>query len=98
LSTPLAPNTSSPGPQTLAPNLGTWIIYLEGRLGNQMEQYAMLLALTRLNSLQPSSALHACYPDPLVLLHPAGVGMGGRKSHAQAGIFAEEYSRWKSPF
>uniref|UniRef100_A0A8C9DD52 L-Fucosyltransferase n=1 Tax=Prolemur simus TaxID=1328070 RepID=A0A8C9DD52_PROSS len=47
--TPLDPNTSSSCPQLPASLSGTWTIYPDGRFGNQMGQYATLLALAQLN-------------------------------------------------
>ncbi|KAM5236211.1 galactoside alpha-(1,2)-fucosyltransferase 1 [Ctenodactylus gundi] len=47
--TPLAPNASSSCPEQPASLSGTWTISPEGRFGNQMGQYATLLALAQLN-------------------------------------------------
>uniref|UniRef100_A0A7N9IBE7 L-Fucosyltransferase n=1 Tax=Macaca fascicularis TaxID=9541 RepID=A0A7N9IBE7_MACFA len=47
--TPVGPNTSSSCPQNSASLSGTWTIYPDGRFGNQMGQYATLLALAQLN-------------------------------------------------
>ncbi|XP_008047254.1 galactoside 2-alpha-L-fucosyltransferase 1 [Carlito syrichta] len=47
--TPQAPNTSSSCPQQPASLSGTWTISPDGRFGNQMGQYATLLALAQLN-------------------------------------------------
>ncbi|XP_037372827.1 galactoside alpha-(1,2)-fucosyltransferase 1 [Talpa occidentalis] len=47
--TPKAANTSLSCPEHPASLSGTWTIHPEGRFGNQMGQYATLLALARLN-------------------------------------------------
>ncbi|XP_019596989.2 galactoside alpha-(1,2)-fucosyltransferase 1 isoform X2 [Rhinolophus sinicus] len=47
--TPMSPNTSSSCPKNPASLSGTWTISPAGRLGNQMGQYATLLALAQLN-------------------------------------------------
>ncbi|XP_025869566.2 galactoside alpha-(1,2)-fucosyltransferase 1 [Vulpes vulpes] len=59
--TPLSPNTSFPCFKHLASLSGTWTISPDGRFGNQMGQYATLLALAQLNRRQAFilPAMHA---------------------------------------
>nr|UXX20497.1 fucosyltransferase [Homo sapiens] len=47
--TAMGPNASSSCPQHPASLSGTWTVYPNGRFGNQMGQYATLLALAQLN-------------------------------------------------
>ncbi|XP_003801604.2 galactoside 2-alpha-L-fucosyltransferase 1 isoform X2 [Otolemur garnettii] len=58
--TPLDPNTSTSCPQHPASLSGTWTIYPDGRFGNQMGQYATLLALAQLNG-RPAFILPAMH-------------------------------------
>ncbi|XP_065754676.1 galactoside alpha-(1,2)-fucosyltransferase 1 [Phocoena phocoena] len=59
--TPINPNASFSCPKHPASLSGTWTIYPNGRLGNQMGQYATLLALAQLNGRQAfiQPAMHA---------------------------------------
>nr|XP_036861890.1 galactoside alpha-(1,2)-fucosyltransferase 1 isoform X1 [Manis javanica] len=59
--TPTAPNTSFSCSQHPGNLSGTWTIYPDGRFGNQMGQYATLLALAQLNGRQAFilPAMHA---------------------------------------
>ncbi|KAM9632772.1 galactoside alpha-(1,2)-fucosyltransferase 1 isoform 1-T2 [Trichechus inunguis] len=59
--TPVTTNTCCSCPQRPASLSGTWTIYSNGRLGNQMGQYATLLALAQLNGRQAFilPAMHA---------------------------------------
>uniref|UniRef100_A0A8D0ZZX9 L-Fucosyltransferase n=2 Tax=Sus scrofa TaxID=9823 RepID=A0A8D0ZZX9_PIG len=59
--TPVHPNASDSCPKHPASLSGTWTIYPDGRFGNQMGQYATLLALTQLNGRQAfiQPAMHA---------------------------------------
>ncbi|XP_006868458.1 PREDICTED: galactoside 2-alpha-L-fucosyltransferase 1 [Chrysochloris asiatica] len=50
--TPVTANTSYSSLQSSDSLSGTWTIYSDGRLGNQMGQYATLLALAQLNGRQ----------------------------------------------
>ncbi|XP_053462442.1 galactoside alpha-(1,2)-fucosyltransferase 1 isoform X2 [Nycticebus coucang] len=58
--TPLDPDTSTSCPQQPASLSGTWTIYPDGRFGNQMGQYATLLALAQLNG-RPAFILPAMH-------------------------------------
>ncbi|XP_008843225.1 galactoside 2-alpha-L-fucosyltransferase 1 [Nannospalax galili] len=49
----LTPNASPPSPWHLASLPGTWTFSPRGRFGNQMGQYATLLALAQLNGRRP---------------------------------------------
>ncbi|XP_049757080.1 galactoside alpha-(1,2)-fucosyltransferase 1 [Elephas maximus indicus] len=59
--TPVTTNTCCSYPQRPASLSGTWTIYSDGRFGNQMGQYATLLALAQLNGRQAFilPAMHA---------------------------------------
>ncbi|XP_037675106.1 galactoside alpha-(1,2)-fucosyltransferase 1 [Choloepus didactylus] len=57
--TPLTPGASRSCPRCPASPAGTWTIYSDGRFGNQMGQYATLLALAQLNGRQ------ACIPPSM---------------------------------
>ncbi|XP_045845015.1 galactoside alpha-(1,2)-fucosyltransferase 1 isoform X2 [Meles meles] len=59
--TPMAPNASFPCLKPPASLSGIWTIYPDGRFGNQMGQYATLLALAQLNGRQAFilPAMHA---------------------------------------
>nr|XP_010945223.2 galactoside alpha-(1,2)-fucosyltransferase 1 isoform X1 [Camelus bactrianus] len=59
--TPINPNASISCPKHPASSSGTWTIYPDGRFGNQMGQYATLLALAQLNGRQAfiQPAMHA---------------------------------------
>ncbi|XP_058136522.1 galactoside alpha-(1,2)-fucosyltransferase 1 isoform X2 [Dasypus novemcinctus] len=59
--TPLSPNASCSCPQCPAALSGTWTIHSDGRFGNQMGQYATLLALAQLNGRRAfiPPAMHA---------------------------------------
>ncbi|XP_073914008.1 galactoside alpha-(1,2)-fucosyltransferase 1 isoform X2 [Castor canadensis] len=103
-STPPAPNTSSSGPQSLAPISGTWTIYPDGRFGNQMGQYATLLALAKLNGRRAFilPAMHASLAPVFritlpVLAQEVESRTPWRELHLHDWM-SEEYSHLTEPF
>ncbi|XP_027632276.1 galactoside 2-alpha-L-fucosyltransferase 1 isoform X2 [Tupaia chinensis] len=101
--TPPASNTSScpghPGPLS-----GTWTIYPEGRLGNQMGQYATLWALAQLNGRQafilPSmhATLAPVFRITLPVLAPEVDSSTAWRELKLHDWMSEQYAHLKEPF
>ncbi|XP_054566629.1 galactoside alpha-(1,2)-fucosyltransferase 1 isoform X2 [Eptesicus fuscus] len=99
----MALNTSSSCPQLPAPPSGAWTIAPAGRLGNQMGQYATLLALARLNGRQAFilPAMHAAlapvFRITLPVLAPEADGLTPWQGLELHDWMSEEYARLQQP-
>ncbi|EPQ15959.1 Galactoside 2-alpha-L-fucosyltransferase 1 [Myotis brandtii] len=96
-------NTSSSCAQLPAPPSGAWTISPEGRLGNQMGQYATLLALARLNRRQAFilPAMHAALAPVFRITLPVLAPEVDRRTPWQSlelhDWMSEEYARLQQP-
>ncbi|XP_012883312.1 PREDICTED: galactoside 2-alpha-L-fucosyltransferase 1 [Dipodomys ordii] len=97
-------NSSSPSSQDLQPLSGTWTIYPDGRFGNQMGQYATLLALAQLNGRRPFilPAMHATLaPVFRITLPVLATEVESRTPWQNLQVhdwMSEEYSHLSEPF
>ncbi|XP_054444380.1 galactoside alpha-(1,2)-fucosyltransferase 1 [Pteronotus mesoamericanus] len=101
--TPGRPNASSPPPGPAASLSGTWTVSPDGRLGNQMGQYATLLALAQLNGRQAFilPAMHAVlaplFRITLPVLAPEVDGLTPWRKLDLHDWMSEEYSHLEHP-
>lgn len=99
----MALNTSSSCAQLPAPPSGAWTISPAGRLGNQMGQYATLLALARLNGRQAFilPAMHAALAPVFRITLPVLVPEVDSRTPWQSlelhDWMSEEYARLPQP-
>ncbi|XP_029094878.1 LOW QUALITY PROTEIN: galactoside 2-alpha-L-fucosyltransferase 1 [Monodon monoceros] len=102
--TPMSPNASVSCPKHPASLSGTWTIYPNGRLGNQMGQYATLLALAQLNGRQAciQPAMHATLaPVFRITLPVLAPEVNSRTPWWELELhdwMLEEYARLKEPW
>ncbi|XP_057568716.1 galactoside alpha-(1,2)-fucosyltransferase 1 isoform X3 [Hippopotamus amphibius kiboko] len=102
--TPVNPNASFSCPKHPASVSGTWTIYPNGRLGNQMGQYATLLALAQLNGRQAfiQPAMHATlapmFRITLPVLAPEVDSHGPWRQLELHDWMSEEYAHLKEPW
>ncbi|XP_006770052.2 PREDICTED: galactoside 2-alpha-L-fucosyltransferase 1 [Myotis davidii] len=100
----LALNTSPSCAQLPVPPSGAWTIIPDGRLGNQMGQYATLLALARLNSRQAfilptmHAALAPVFRITLPVLLPEVDSRTPWERLELHDWMSEEYARLPQPF
>ncbi|XP_040833844.1 galactoside alpha-(1,2)-fucosyltransferase 1 isoform X2 [Ochotona curzoniae] len=96
-----ASSSYAPQPESLS---GTWTIYPDGRLGNQMGQYATLLALAQLNGrqafIQPSmhATLAPMFRITLPMLAPEVDSRTPWKPLLLHDWMSEEYSQLREPY
>ncbi|XP_058385752.1 galactoside alpha-(1,2)-fucosyltransferase 1 [Diceros bicornis minor] len=101
--TPMTSNTSLSCPEQPASLTGTWTIYPDGRFGNQMGQYATLLALAQLNGRQAFilPAMHAAlapvFRITLPVLAPEVDRHTAWRELELHDWMSEEYARLKEP-
>ncbi|XP_057390814.1 galactoside alpha-(1,2)-fucosyltransferase 1 isoform X4 [Balaenoptera acutorostrata] len=102
--TPINPKASFSCPKHPASLSGTWTIYPNGRLGNQMGQYATLLALAQLNGRQAfiQPAMHATLaPVFRITLPVLAPEVNGRTPWRELELhdwMSEEYAQLKEPW
>ncbi|XP_060145468.1 galactoside alpha-(1,2)-fucosyltransferase 1 isoform X2 [Globicephala melas] len=102
--TPINPNAPFSCPKHPASLSGTWTIYPNGRLGNQMGQYATLLALAQLNGRQAfiQPAMHATLaPMFRITLPVLAPEVNSRTPWRELELhdwMSEEYAQLKEPW